>query len=272
MRCPKCGYISFDHMETCLKCKKDISGGSDVEGTTYHAATPSFLKIPVAADPVEESTELLDVNDDFADDNYDFSDPDLEALIDDKEDITIEESGDDEEGIFFADPDSADFELEPDDDTDEEIGFEFELDGGDDDLELFDDKDATAPAPALNVPEELADISDLAPPVEDDNPPAATSELGGMNLSLEDDMNLDEDLDLDGLDLDLGFGDTTNDIDAELSLSLDDIDLSSGDITMDSSDLDGISMDLNLDGLDSAPVQKEEKSLGSLDGITLSLD
>jgi len=257
-------------METCLKCKKDISGSSEVEGTTYHAATPSFLKIPVEADPVEESAAPIDVNDDFAEDNYDFSDPDLEALVNDEDDITIEDSGDEEGSIFFTDPDSADFQLEPDDEDDDEIGFEFELEGGDDDLELFNDEEATAPA--LSVPDELADISDLAPPVEEDSPPAAASELGGMNLSLDDDMNLDEDLDLDGLDLDLGFGQTTNDIDAELSLSLDDIDLSSEDITMDSSDLDGISMDLDLDGLDSAPVQKKEKSLGSLDGITLSLD
>ena len=46
MRCPKCGYISFDHMETCLKCKKDISDSAEVEGTTYHAASPSFLRVP----------------------------------------------------------------------------------------------------------------------------------------------------------------------------------------------------------------------------------
>ena len=266
MRCPKCGYISFDHMETCLKCKKEISGSSDVEGTTYHAATPSFLKIPTEADSVEESAPL-DVNEDFAEDNYDFTDPDLEALVDD-EDIIFEDT-DDDGGILFADPDSSDFQLEPDDD-DGEIGFEFELDGGDDDLELYDDEEATAPA--LNVPEALADISDLAPPVEEESPPAAASELGGMNLSLDDDMSIDDDLDVDGLDLDLGFGNTTSDIDTELSLSLDDIDLSSGDITMDSSDLDSISLDLDLDDLDSAPIQKKEKSLGSLDGITLSLD
>ena len=270
MRCPKCGYISFDHMDTCLKCKKDISGGSDVEGTTYHAANPSFLKISVEADPVEDSAASFDSNEDFAEDNYDFSDPDLEALADVEEDITIGDSGDDEGSIFFADPDSADFELEPDIDEDEEIGFEFELEGDDDELALFDDEEATAPA--LNVPDDLADISDLAPPIEEEIQPAAALESGGMNLSLDDDMNLDEDLDLDGLDLDLGFGDMTTDTEPELSLSLDDIDLSSGDITMDTSDLDGISMDLDLDGLDTAPTQEKEQSLGSLDGITLSLD
>lgn len=270
MRCPKCGYISFDHMETCLKCKKDISGRSDVEGTTYHAANPSFLKIPAEEESVEENAAALDANEDFAEDNYDFSDPDLEALADVEEDITIEDSGDDEGGIFFADPDSADFELEPDVEDDEEIGFEFELEGGDDDLALLNDEETTAPA--LNVPDELADISDLAPPGEEASMPTADLELGGMNLSLDDDMNLDEDLDLDGLDLDLGFENTTKNTDAELSLSLDDIDLSSGDITMDTSDLDGISLDLDLDGLDSAPAQKKEQSLGSLDGITLSLD
>ena len=29
MRCPKCGYISFDHLEQCLKCKKNIKAVSD---------------------------------------------------------------------------------------------------------------------------------------------------------------------------------------------------------------------------------------------------
>jgi hypothetical protein len=26
MRCPKCGYVSFDHLNNCLKCSRDLSG------------------------------------------------------------------------------------------------------------------------------------------------------------------------------------------------------------------------------------------------------
>lgn len=59
MRCPKCGYISFDHVETCLKCKKDISGKVDVVGTTYHAAAPSFLKVGLTSTP-EDSDGFIE--------------------------------------------------------------------------------------------------------------------------------------------------------------------------------------------------------------------
>ena len=26
MRCPKCGYVSFDHLNNCMKCSRDLSG------------------------------------------------------------------------------------------------------------------------------------------------------------------------------------------------------------------------------------------------------
>ena len=45
MRCPKCGYISFDHAETCSKCKKDISAISEqLSGTMLMAESPAFLQ------------------------------------------------------------------------------------------------------------------------------------------------------------------------------------------------------------------------------------
>ncbi len=44
MRCPKCGFISFDHIDTCLKCTKVIKETStEMQGTTFNAASPSFL-------------------------------------------------------------------------------------------------------------------------------------------------------------------------------------------------------------------------------------
>ena len=78
MRCPKCGYISFDHVETCLKCKKDISGKVEVEGTTYHAAAPSFLKIPSKAETEEDNdfeNEFVPDMPEQTEEGYEFSDP-----------------------------------------------------------------------------------------------------------------------------------------------------------------------------------------------------
>ena len=46
MRCPKCGYISFDHLESCKKCNKKISEASaDLDGTVFAVATPMFLDL-----------------------------------------------------------------------------------------------------------------------------------------------------------------------------------------------------------------------------------
>lgn len=46
MRCPKCGYTSFDHLETCKKCHKSLADVTALlNGTTYEAIAPLFLKI-----------------------------------------------------------------------------------------------------------------------------------------------------------------------------------------------------------------------------------
>ena len=257
MRCPKCGFISFDHMETCLKCKKAISGSTEVEGTTYHAAAPSFLRVP-EKDALEPESSSSATSSFDKDDEYDFTDPELDMLVED----------DEEEMITFGGAESEDFLLEDDEESDEGGDFEFDLDS--DDLEFSEEEQATSPA--LNVPDELADISDLAPPAVVEIPSPSDEEE--TSFSLDDEMNLDEDLDLEDLDLDLdlGLGGDGDATEAELSLSLDDIELSAGDITEESSDLDSISMDLDLDDLDKSPEPEKEKSSGSLDGISLSLD
>lgn len=267
MRCPKCGYISFDHMESCLKCKKAYSGGRMVKGTTYHAIAPSFLRVPEPDDPVEEELASFENNGDFAEDDYDFVDSDLDVFVGTDEDITFEEADDDVEGIAFADPDSADFQLEPDGE-DEEISFDLDMDS-DADVSVLEDEESLAPQ--IKIPDELANISDLSPASQENtsvSPPGADS----MNMSLDNEMSLDGDVDLDGLDLDLGLGSADDTKDADLSLSLDDIKLSVDDITQDATGGGGGSLDLNLDGLDVSPAPKKEKSFGSLDDISLSLD
>jgi hypothetical protein len=256
MRCPKCGYISFDHIDTCLKCNKDISGEVTVEGTTYHAAAPSFLRVPKRHD-VEAEPQAVE----FGDGNSAFADSDL--------DIAIEEVKDEEES------EGIDFQLEADDDLDEGLeagGFDFDFDEDEDEDQVpgspVPDEGAK---PILSVPDELLDISDLAPPVKEKVSPGDSG--SGMELSLDDEMNLDESLDLDGLDFDLDLGSIDGEEDEDLpSLSLDDIELSEGDIGVDNSELDGVSMDLDLEGLDESSETKKEKSSGSLEGLTLSLD
>ena len=46
MRCPKCGFISFDNLATCKKCKKNIGDAlAEINGTAFNAVAPLFLKL-----------------------------------------------------------------------------------------------------------------------------------------------------------------------------------------------------------------------------------
>lgn len=268
MRCPKCGYISFDHVKTCLKCKKDISGKVEVIGTTYHAAAPSFLKASLTSKS-EDTDGFIESESEQIEGGADFSDPDLDVLVNESDDFSFDDDDDAENTISFDSSDSddveAEFHLEDDEDFDDEGSFEFELEA---DGEELDEQLTTAD---LDVPGELSDISDLAPPATgSDQAPAGGKD---MSLSLDDDMSFGDDLELDGLDLDLGLGGDEGVDDSEQSLSLDDIDLSEDDLLSGDDDFDNLNMDLDLDGLDDEESKpKEEKALGSLDDISLSLD
>jgi hypothetical protein len=257
MRCPKCGFISFDHVENCVKCKKEISGGTEVQGTTYKAAAPSFLRMTTEYNTVEESDPSTEIEFGGTDDGFEYSDPDLDVLVGGDDEIGL---GDDTEDVIsLEDPDLGapgdDFQLETDDG-----GFDFEIEDemGEQDSDL-----------SLSLPDELSDISDLSPPRQ-----GQAGAGDGMSLSLDDETGVSDDLDLDGLDLDLGLdiGDDggSSEMGDDLSLSLDDIDLSAED----DSGLDGLDMSLDLGGLDESksPAPKSEKSSGSLDDLFLSLD
>ena len=50
MRCPKCGFISFDHLTSCAKCGKDIAEvASELQGTSIKVKAPMFLGSALAA-------------------------------------------------------------------------------------------------------------------------------------------------------------------------------------------------------------------------------
>lgn len=58
MKCPKCGYISFDHNETCPKCRKDITSERDKMKLPTYRAKPPFLLGSLIAEPEETDTDL----------------------------------------------------------------------------------------------------------------------------------------------------------------------------------------------------------------------
>jgi hypothetical protein len=44
MRCPKCGYFSFDHLDRCVKCQGDLTGERDQLNLPGIKPTPISLK------------------------------------------------------------------------------------------------------------------------------------------------------------------------------------------------------------------------------------
>jgi hypothetical protein len=220
MRCPKCGYISFDHMEICLKCKKDIKAVSDnLHGTVFNVSAPFFLQV----NKREAEPEIDEAFSGKFDRDEDFVDEDLEVLVDDE--VVIDDQG--SEVIGAGDSTFA----ESDDSENREIEM---------DLSQFEDAEASEkPAVAaakskgkteeqtfsLDLPEELADISDLAPPTRE----AAVDKKAEMKAPVKKEGS---GLESDDLDFDLGLGDlgiepaTALEAEEEMVLSLDDIDFS----------------------------------------------
>ncbi len=231
MRCPKCGYISFDHIDSCLRCNKDISKASAVEGTTYNVAPPAFLKFTKRDSYAEENDDIsFDADDDFG-----VIDPDLDVLVENNDDDDEEEGsisfGDDLDGFdAFGEEESFEIAAESDDDEDGgldlgqfEDAFEDEEQDRDDDI-------------SIDIPDELSDISDLSAPAKETPEAVVThategdsDEFGDFNLDLDmDDLNDDFSLTADGEE-DL----ETLEEDALADLSLDDLGLSETEVEVE---------------------------------------
>ncbi len=206
MRCPKCGYISFDHLEKCLKCNKDIKATAvSLFGTTYNIQVPTFLKLPPLQQ--EESSEENDLFQERSVDEIDeYVDDELEILVEDEDadlDGEIRFAQDEDIGLVAAG--------KREEEDEGEIGIDFsQFDDADEpEANLLDEDMAeeglaepiAKVAPAMEIPAELSDMSDLAPPgkaAETARRPAEkTANADLSDLELED---LYFDLGLDGVD------------------------------------------------------------------------
>ena len=141
MRCPKCGYISFDTLGACKKCNKQIGELlEDFEGTVFEATAPSFLHIRPAditaqaeETDIEDTVDLLEeeaeesglsLGDSFADDEEISSgeiileDIEITAEVESKEeieisgDIILEETMADEQDALTTEEDESDLEID----------------------------------------------------------------------------------------------------------------------------------------------------------------
>jgi hypothetical protein len=184
MRCPKCGYITFDQLDTCPSCNKDISKFSkDLLGVTFRTTIPDFLQFGVQEDdePEEEFDEAsaeVEVFDDGGDDT--------EAEGEEEVEFAVEEEAEEpeDEGIDFdlsdssetAEQDDADLDLSVDEDDGPDLSLE---DNEDDDSGLdlsLDDDDGL----------DLDLSADDGKNDEELEHSAGSEELEGLDLSLED--------------------------------------------------------------------------------------
>ncbi len=61
MRCPKCGYISFDDRAACSKCSHSLEELlEELRGTGIHTDIPNFLAATLAEPDEEETPETVD--------------------------------------------------------------------------------------------------------------------------------------------------------------------------------------------------------------------
>ena len=253
MRCPKCGYISFDHLTECRKCHKNIEAVSgNLYGTAYNVQAPIFLNLH--RQEREEDLEEMELAEEAT-----FGDDD--EYIDDELAILVEGEDEESEGdIGFSGGQHASPQLSVADEQDEdgEIEIDFSRFEAADDSETnsFDEEEVAEAAEEddlkefamkIDMPDALSDISDLAPPAKtlaEDELPAeepADEEFAEMSL---DDLNFD--LGLDDLDKDQA----SPDVHEEAMLALDEIDFSefpaanSSETTKETGNTD---MDLDLD-------------------------
>lgn len=225
MRCPKCGYISFDHLNECLKCKKNItSTTSSLGGFVLNIKPPSFLDLE--SNQSDEGVAEAASDDDFIDN-------DLDILIkDDEQEVMAEVSLDEEMAeielpeSFSMEDEEEDREIEIDlsqfeDASEPEINLSDMSDSSDDQEEVSINLDMPEEEIHIEMPEELSDMSDLAPPKKEEQVAAM-----GSGESGDEDF---PDLELDDLNFDLGLDDLDTEIptspkaEDETVLALDDI-------------------------------------------------
>lgn len=207
MRCPKCGYITFDHLETCTKCKRKIAAMSEqLSGTVFKAEAPAFLQLNVHKPDAgtDASIDLFQENNDI----------DVEFSLDGKEVVSDNaQVGEEIEFDFMDESQDAPASQGNNDEAEDEFDLDLfaeesvELDMDMGEAEVAEGKDG----PQLDFSE--LDISDLAPPAdaEDDLSSAeltledpASSPVARSNESAQPSMGIGgelEDLQMDGLDL-----------------------------------------------------------------------
>ncbi len=98
MRCPRCGYISFDQIEKCLKCGKNVIKVSvALKGSIPNVVAPEYLML-------EEDAVFQEADEGVAGDGFMAKEPAVEEPLQDDDTFMEEEEtlwldGEEEEDI-----------------------------------------------------------------------------------------------------------------------------------------------------------------------------
>ncbi len=198
MRCPKCGYISFDTVGSCKKCHKNIGElVGDLEGTVFDAQAPVFLHIePGTTSATASGYEIKD--------EVSISGSEMEELPafpsgaeEEENDVSADEAAEEEGTLSLDDFDEAEVsgEIILEDDA-EDVGTEsddLQLDFGDIDISDLAPPEAgeesAVTGESLNLDEDIEEIAETP----DSTEPAPSLVTPGAGL---------EDLQVDNLDFD----------------------------------------------------------------------
>ena len=246
MRCPKCGYISFDYNQLCPKCNKDISDEqAKINLPTYKHNPPSLLGTLIGGEEESSAGFTLDNAS-----NLHRAGVDLEEPVSMKDNDAVDLSGADNELEISLSDDSGEFELpEIDlDDQSQDIG-DIELGSGGEKLPLdmdevsFEDSDDAAASSEADSDNEL-DL-DLDKVTGEENEKYSTVELNVSDLKV----NETGELEISSLPDDIV---TPGNIPEEDEIEIDQIDLdSTGDLEIENNSTASLELsDLTVDDSD----------------------
>lgn len=213
MRCPKCGYISFDRQKSCGKCSNDLTAvAEELRGTAGKAAVPLFLGAVLGKQKPSEDEAApapYEEEEPFTLDELEVEPPSAEVEELDFAGAPLDEddlAGESLPSLGLEDIDVSDL-VPPQEEEEEQAlslsseqkeelqGIEFSNFDTEEDtlqaeekeqtLDLFDTETAAPSAPSEE--DEIIDLSSLMSFDETPEPPADTGEDSDMlELSLED--------------------------------------------------------------------------------------
>lgn len=224
MRCPKCGYISFDQQQSCKKCSADLTAvTAALAGTGLQTGAAFFLASVLAGESAAEEREFdlaeMTIEEEDAGEPETAADEEVPVVDlapfameerqggeEEKEELTLAAE---EEGISFSLPEEEGIALSLPEETEEAETVEEVPAAAEEDLAGSIDFSLGEEGPEPNVADLLMDREAPARSVESE---AVAEEEGGIAFEMEETATPPKKLELEeaeeeegGIDFDLGL-------------------------------------------------------------------